>query len=80
MSTEPTHELLQDRSPRQHLVECVLGVSLVALLVAPIALPAVLAADGATSAPAAVLHVLGATFLGYLAGLLILLWRADNPS
>lgn len=79
MSTISGHDLLPDRPPRQQIVEYLLGASLVALLVTPLALPPVLAADTAIRTAAALLQVLGATFVGYLAGLLVLLRRADNP-
>jgi hypothetical protein len=79
MSTESSHKLRPDGQPRRNRVEYLLGAVLVALLVAPLAVPAVLGPDGATTATAGMLHVLGATIVGYLVGLTLLTRRVAGP-
>lgn len=80
MSTDPRHELLPDRPLRHHFVEYVLVAYVVAVMVAPLSLPPVLAADSATTYATAFLQVLGVTVVGYLIGLLLLLRAMDIPT
>jgi hypothetical protein len=80
MSSESSHELLPDRPLRHHFVEYLLVAYFVAVMVAPLSLPPVVAADSATTYATAFLQVLGVTFVGYLTGLLILLWAMDIPN
>ena len=55
--------------PRQHLLGIGLMVYFVALLVAPVLVPPLLAVDGSTSYPTALQQVLVVDLVGYLVGL-----------